>query len=54
MQNTDKIIEELVAIKKLLMLQLMRDDVDASVIGKVLELTPTRIRQIIPVKDVRK
>lgn len=54
MENTDKIIEELIAIKKLLILQLMHDDVDAAAIGKVLGLTPTRIRQIIPVKDIHK
>lgn len=54
MEDANRIISELSEIKKLIMLQLINDGIDAKTLGRVLGVTPTRIRQIIPVKQLKK
>ena len=50
----ERVIDELVQIKKLLMFQILNDGADATELGKVLGLTSARIGQIIPVRSLKK
>ena len=52
--NDDKLLAELIAIKKLLMLQLIVNGVNATDIGNTLGLTKARIGQIVPVAQIKK
>jgi hypothetical protein len=53
--NTDeRMFDELVQIKKLLMFKILKDGADATELGKVLGVTSARIGQIIPVRNLKK
>lgn len=49
-----RIYNELVEIKKLLILQLISAGVSDVVIGKILGVSSARIRQIVPIKAAKK
>lgn len=54
MGQEKRLLDELVAIKKLLIMRLINDGIDAATIGVGLGLTGQRVGQLVPVKRIRK
>ena len=50
-QNQIRLLEE---IKKLLILQLLADDVSDKAVAKVLGIDPSTIRHLVSLKEIRK
>ncbi len=53
-KHVDALIKELVDIKRLLMVDLISRGVSDEVIGKVLDISSSAIRHIVPLKAARK
>jgi predicted transcriptional regulator len=49
-----RILGELTAIKKLLLLRLLSDGMNATDIGKALGITSARVGQLVPVRKLKK
>ncbi len=54
MKENDRIVKELQAIKKLLMLLLARSGATSDDIAKVLEMHPGSVRKMVPMRGARK